>query len=314
MKKALWIGRFQPFHLGHLSAVKQIRKDGVEKLIIGVGSAQEKHTLKNPFTYEERKELISRTLNENITLEYNIIPIPDFNNDEQWKKYILQKLSKKKQTKGWSDYEIETDYGFDAVYSGNPWVKSIFENMNVKDIDETKVPISGSNIRTMIADNENLESLMSKSAIEYLNEIDAIKRLRDLTPKPRNPYLATDAIIEINNSIVLVKRKNEPKKYALPGGFVEYGESAENAAIREAKEETNIDFKITNLLGFYSNPKRDPRNHIASAVYYGRGNGELKKNEESENVILVSPSIAAHYMDLAFDHNKILKDYLMLKY
>ncbi|NCC71375.1 NUDIX hydrolase [bacterium] len=185
--------------------------------------------------------------------------------------------------------------------------------MNVLGIDETLVAISASNIRNMIADNNNLESVMSKSAIEYLEEIFASKRLNNLIPKPRNPYLATDTIIEYNNQIILVKRKKDPKKYVLPGGFVEYEESAENAVIREAKEETNINFKINGLLGFYSDPNRDPRKHIATAVFYGKGEGNPKKNEESEALILSSVENAAFHMDLAFDHNKILKDYIQKK-
>ena len=84
-------------------------------------------------------------------------------------------------------------------------------------------------------------------------------------PKPTTPLLTVDAVILVNNksALVLIRRKNPPfqGELALPGGFVDVGETVESACIREAKEETNIDINIIKLIGVFSNPKRDPRGH-----------------------------------------------------
>jgi ADP-ribose pyrophosphatase YjhB (NUDIX family) len=94
----------------------------------------------------------------------------------------------------------------------------------------------------------------------------------------RNPVPTVDIIIEIGNKIVLIERKHEPFGWAIPGGFVDYGECLEDAARREAKEETSLDVKLKFLLGVYSSPKRDPRRHTVSAVYVAtaRANPKLQ--------------------------------------
>ena len=85
----------------------------------------------------------------------------------------------------------------------------------------------------------------------------------------KSPSLTVDGIIQIDDKILLIKRKNPPFKdsWAFPGGFVEYGETTENAVMREIYEETNLKTKIKHLLGVYSDPNRDPRGHTVSVVY-----------------------------------------------
>lgn len=126
----------------------------------------------------------------------------------------------------------------------------------------------------------------------------------------RRPLLTVDTIIRRRDgSIVLVKRLNPPFKnfYAIPGGFVEYGETAEEAAIREAKEETGLDVRIQRLVGVYSDPNRDPRGHIVTIVYLAEEiGGKLRPSSDAEEVKTFKeiPS------KLAFDHGKILRDAL----
>lgn len=119
--------------------------------------------------------------------------------------------------------------------------------------------------------------------------------------KYKNPLPAVDIIIKHEGGIVLITRKSG--KLALPGGFIEY-ETAEQAAVREAKEETNLDIKIERILGVYSDPKRDPR-HVLSITYVATGTGKLKAGDDAQDVKVfkVVP------LGLAFDHNKILDDY-----
>ena len=128
----------------------------------------------------------------------------------------------------------------------------------------------------------------------------------------KNPYPTVDIIIKVFDKnifkgIVLVYRKNYPKLWALPGGFIDYGESAEKAAIREALEETNL--KITNLRQFrvYSEPDRDPRKHTITTAFIAEAEGEPKAADDAEQVKVFTESEIPD--DLAFDHNKILNDF-----
>jgi len=123
----------------------------------------------------------------------------------------------------------------------------------------------------------------------------------------RNPLPTVDIIIETYNGIVLIERKNEPHGWALPGGFVDYGESLENAAIREAMEETSLHVTDLRLLGCYSDPTRDKRFHTISTVFIGKGSGVAKAADDAIN--LATFSIKNLPEMLCFDHSKILADY-----
>jgi ADP-ribose pyrophosphatase YjhB (NUDIX family) len=126
----------------------------------------------------------------------------------------------------------------------------------------------------------------------------------------RNPIPTVDIIIEIDNTIVLIKRKNPPYGWALPGGFVDYGESFEHAASREAQEETGLE--VTNLRQFhtYSNPGRDTRFHTASTVFVGQASGTPVAGDDAGEVGLFQED---NLPELAFDHAVILRDYSTCK-
>ena len=128
----------------------------------------------------------------------------------------------------------------------------------------------------------------------------------------KKPSLTVDIFIfnKKTNEFILIKRKNNPFKdcWALPGGFVDYGESTENAAIREAKEETSIDVNLINLIGVYSNPNRDPRGHTVTIVYLAQGNFNQRKADDDAKDIGTFNFEDLNTIDLAFDHEKILND------
>jgi len=126
------------------------------------------------------------------------------------------------------------------------------------------------------------------------------------------PSLTVDVVIKCeDNSVILIRRKKEPFKdqWAIPGGFIEYGETAEHAAIRETKEETGLDVEILKLVGVYSDPKRDPRGHVIAIAFLAKEvGGNLVANDDAKAVKVFK--ITEIPKNLAFDHAKILKDAL----
>jgi ADP-ribose pyrophosphatase YjhB (NUDIX family) len=124
----------------------------------------------------------------------------------------------------------------------------------------------------------------------------------------RNPFPTVDIIIELDGrGIVLIRRANPPYGWALPGGFVDYGESLEEAARREAREETSLEVDLIRQLGAYSAPDRDPRHHTISVVFVAKASGEPRAASDAQEIGLFSEGNLPG--ELAFDHRKILADY-----
>lgn len=130
----------------------------------------------------------------------------------------------------------------------------------------------------------------------------------------RNPALTVDMIIETPNGIVLIERKNPPYGLALPGGFVDYGEPVENAAIREAQEETGLKIELKGILGVYSNPLRDKRRHTTSVVFIATATGEPQAGDDAKAIKMYSiEKLSKEIPTMAFDHAIIIKHYLEWK-
>lgn len=123
----------------------------------------------------------------------------------------------------------------------------------------------------------------------------------------RNPFPTVDIIIEYDSGIVLVYRKNPPHGWALPGGFVDYGESVEDAARREAFEETSLHVEALRMFHVYSDPDRDPRFHTVTTVFVCRGTGELRANDDAGKAQAFSPDDLPE--PVVFDHTGIISDY-----
>ena len=123
----------------------------------------------------------------------------------------------------------------------------------------------------------------------------------------KTPLLAVDAIILHSSGIVLIRRDNPPYQgsYALPGGFVEVGETVEDAVKREAYEETGLKISIRRLVGVYSDPGRDPRGHVVSICYLAEGQGELRSGSDARSAEIFPLD---GLPDLAFDHARMLED------
>lgn len=130
---------------------------------------------------------------------------------------------------------------------------------------------------------------------------------------PRTPLLTVDVIVELSDQpvrpVVLIERQNPPLGWALPGGFVDVGETVANAAVREAREETGLQVVLVQLLGCYSDPARDPRGHTASIVYVARAQGMPVAGDDARAVAVFA--VGRLPQTLVFDHAQILADYVI---
>ncbi len=168
VKRGILIGRFQPPHKGHIEVFKQIL-DEVDELVVGIGSAQESHTLENPFTADERMLMLRKAIAEaRIDLaRVHLAPIPDIHDDTRWVSHVVS-LSPE----------------FSVVYSGNPWVKRLFEEAGF----EVRTPplfkrkeYWGTEIRDRMIKGGRWEDLVPKSVLDVMREIKAVERLRELS-------------------------------------------------------------------------------------------------------------------------------------
>ena len=153
--KALFVGRFQPFHNGHLKVVEELSKQYSE-VIIGVGSSQYSNTIDNPFSSDERELMIKKSLEHEGIKNYKIILIPDIHNPPKWVDHVLSICS-----------------DFDVVITNNPFTKKLFEEKNYK-VKETqlynKKDLSGKEIRRRIANNKPWQDLVPRSVFEIINK------------------------------------------------------------------------------------------------------------------------------------------------
>jgi len=129
--------------------------------------------------------------------------------------------------------------------------------------------------------------------------------------KYRNPLVTVDIIIKINSGIILIERKNPPHGWALPGGFVDYGESLEASAVREAKEETSLDIQLVEQFHTYSDPDRDPRHHTVTTVFIAKGFGTPKSADDAKNIGVFNKEKLPG--PIVFDHEKIIDNYFQYK-
>ncbi|ADD08895.1 NUDIX domain-containing protein [Candidatus Aciduliprofundum boonei] len=183
-------------------------------------------------------------------------------------------------------------------------IKEIEENLGVKIITSHR------------GGREGGESTITEEGIKLLREYEKYEKVFDYVIKHPyiKPSITVDGILVEDEKILLVKRGREPFKgmYALPGGFVEYGERTEDAIVREMEEETGLKTEIIGLVGVYSDPKRDPRDHTITVVYELRRLGGKLKGGDDATYATMFPLNALP--ELAFDHAKIIEDFKNMKF
>lgn len=166
--KALFIGRFQPFHKGHLKVIQNASND-YNEVVIGIGSSQYGHTLDNPFTSDERKQMIEKVLEHLEINNYKIILIPDIHNPPIWAEHVLSIFS-----------------DFDVVISNNSLTKHLFSEKGYSVIETplyNKASYSGKEIRKRIINDERWEDLVPQEICNIIKEINGTKRLKELSAK-----------------------------------------------------------------------------------------------------------------------------------
>jgi len=171
VKRALIIGRFQPLHLGHMNVIEEAARE-YDEIIIGIGSSQESHTLKNPFTAGERIMMIKNSLDElnntrNNKLNYLIIPIPDIHNNSIWVAHVCSLVPE-----------------FNVVYSRNNLVKRLFREagFTVKEQElYDRGKHEGTEIRRKIAEGKKWENLVPKAVYDVITEISGAERIKEIS-------------------------------------------------------------------------------------------------------------------------------------
>lgn len=163
MTTGLFIGRFQPFHNAHLQDIKDALKE-VDELIIAIGSSQFSHTEENPFSVEERIEMIEDTLIKNNISNYTIFPVPDISDDKRWVEHVNVIVPK-----------------FDVVFTGNDFTEKLFKekNHNVKKIKLIE-GINSTTVRDKIAQNQNWKELVPKEVADFIEKIKGAERIEKL--------------------------------------------------------------------------------------------------------------------------------------
>ncbi|MEI6426460.1 MAG: NUDIX domain-containing protein [Candidatus Absconditabacteria bacterium] len=303
-KVGLFITRAQPgIHAGQADGIEQAREQGITDVVIGIGSANKEYTMDNPFTYEERKEMVEISAKELFSdLNVQVVPVPDFEDSERWRNYLAQHLPP-----------------FGYVISGNERVNEVFKNTDKKIIPlKVRKYVKGSALRKQIAMNRwgEASKVLPAGVIDYLQTIGADKRLTEISHQEREGPSVTADIVYVDDEgyLILVDRKYYPTGHALPGGFVDLGESTKNAAIREMKEETGLDVEITEFVALRDDPDRDPRDHNIAAVYRAKKiGGELQAADDAKQIIKIpfTKEAITNHEPFAFeDHRQTLLEYL----
>ena len=301
-KQGLVIGRFQLVGNHHADLFEQVvehhyQKQRLEQLNVGIGIANSVD-YRNPFSGTECWKMIQPVAEKaaskmGIPLQHRLVD--DINDPPNYAAHVT------------NIFGLNQRENLVTVFSSNGYTNQCFndpERYRVIPIEE-RITQHSTQLRELYTNGFDISDLVPGHVPKFLEEHNAQRRLEKM--KYDNPIPTVDLVIEYEGGIVIIERAGEPKGYALPGGHVDYGETTETAAIREAEEETNLIVSDLKLIGVFSDPDRDPRGHRMSIVYSAKGHGELKAKSDAKTVRVYSPTTIPK---LAFDHDKIMQHYL----
>lgn len=330
-KLAVYILRGQPFHNAHLDTIK-IAATISEKVLIILGSAQESRTLKNPFTVSERKAMVIDAIQTIDTkADFYTDHIRDYLYDNtEWAngiKELAHHLEK-------DDNKIVL-VGHDKDES--TFYMTMFKDWHLHAIDNLHNQLNASDIRELYFEVEEhyhiIEKLVPETTLSFLKEFretaayEEIMEFQDFIYDFKKPYIplpygilfnTVDLVITCKNKVGLITRGNHPfkGKLALPGGFINVGESSLRACLRECEEETGLVISESQISGHhvFEHPKRDPRGHFTTFAYWIELDAELP-------LIGQDDAVHADYYDLeeitpemvAGDHYDIIQHFLKLR-
>lgn len=276
---AVIIGRFEPLHAGHRVLINQGLAVANHVLVL-IGSANLPRTIKNPFTYEERKNMVIGSLTTPERTRVGVLPVPDnLYSDDDWVQYVQERIENTLTARvggGWTDRPVNRT----ACIVGNnkdesSYYLKLFPQYPDVNVNSVKIGLDATSLRKLMFETPNdlhlIQSLVPTSTFEFLNDFvktEEYKRLvreyemiqkykKSWENSPYPPVFVTvDAVVKKNGHVLFVRRKAAPGEnlIALPGGFVNQNESLKEAVIRELQEETNIDLPPGLLANSISDP------------------------------------------------------------
>jgi len=324
MRYSIFMGRFQPFHNGHLNACDQ-GLQSTDHIIILVGSAFSARGIKNPFTFDERRAMISGSLDaEGFGGKYTILPIKDyFYSDNAWISNVQKKVG---AVVGPNDTVSLIGLNRDSTsYYLKLFPKwgsmSILENFPIHATDIRKSLLQYNDIPTTVPDYvaEMLKTLSSKDLKKEWEAIDKYKL--SWSASPYDPiFVTTDAVVVSSGHVLLIKRRGYPGKglLALPGGFVQPDETLESGCIRELKEETKIDVPKAVLVGHikrrsvFDYPFRSVRERTITHAFYIELDDVLPKVKGGDDAAkaMWTPLNELNMEEFFEDHYQIINSFI----
>jgi ADP-ribose pyrophosphatase YjhB (NUDIX family) len=228
-----------------------------------------------------------------------IVSCVDFTDEEKLRSFVRNKLKTAKRRKINSVAFVVSDCKESGL--SDKAVAKIMSQEVLRHAKYDKPPLK--KIIFVLEDKSTYE-IFKKVALSYLEYIQH--------KLCQGPFITVDIIIEINGGIVLIERSNPPFGWAIPGGFVDYGETLEECAKRETKEETGLNIRNLRQMHTYSDPRRDPRFHTVTTVFVAKAKGRPRAGDDAQNLKVVSLTEIKN-LKLAFDHKDLLKDYKRFK-
>lgn len=306
-ERAVLIGRFQPFHQGHAALLKQALA-AAPRVVVVIGSAFQARTPKNPFTWQERADMIRQTLSAADQERTTFLPIRDYYDEEKWLQAVrtgVETLSGQRASISLIGHFKDATSDYLAHFEG--WRLISVDRMSPIDASQIRDAYLGSQREELAANLAALNDAISPTTLDFLRtwakssyypalcqEWRMLKKYREAwSAAPYPPVLVTvDAVVRCGNKVLLIKRGQPPGVglHAVPGGFIEQRETAYQSAIRELREETRLELPLATLRAalkgsaVFDHPDRSQRwRTITHAFYFDLGEGPLPKVQADDD-------------------------------